>query len=245
MKVPRNHPAKTGQPAKGKGKPITEFSKKSRRRMMQTIAKIDTKEVAYFGTLTFPDEFHDKYPSGKGLQAKRCERALRQRIKRRFPKLSYFCRIEFMPRKSGKYEGVLFPHFHLMIYNVDEFHNFRSWLTVNWWQVCGKLSSDHLKAGISLEKMRSAGGAMRYMAKYMAKEAKYFEPCGRIWLVHNAENLPFVKGILMVLTEDEAITLIRYMRRFARMKGHDYKSLSIFCNVNYWWQRLPEILKPP
>jgi hypothetical protein len=244
MKVSRNFPTKEGQEAKSKRKPITEFSKKSRRRMMQMIAKINVDEPAYFGTLTLPDEFHDLCPVNKGNQAKRFERNLRERIRRKFPKISYFQRIEFMPRKSGKYPGVLFPHFHLMIYNIEDFHNFRSWLTVNWYQVCGKISSDHLKAGISLEKMRSAKGAMHYMSKYLAKDAEYFEPCGRVWLVHNAENLPFVKGILMLLSEQEAVILIRYMRRFIRRQGHDYKSLTIFTNVDFWWRRLPEILHP-
>jgi hypothetical protein len=40
------------------------------------------------------------------------------------------------------------------------------------------------------------------------------------------------------VTQEKAVEFIRYMRRFARIRSRDYKSLTITCNPDFWVNRL-------
>ena len=40
------------------------------------------------------------------------------------------------------------------------------------------------------------------------------------------------------VTEEQAVQFIRYMRRFARIKPRDYKSLTIICHADVWINKL-------
>lgn len=221
---------------------ISGFSRGSRRRFQRTLAETNRNIIPLFSTLTFPDEYHQHIKNPAHWKA--ILNRLYARFERKFKSGAYFWREEMQDRKSGKYIGEYFPHFHLLVYGVD-LHEFRSWLAENWYEVCGKLSEAHLKAGTQTKMLSSVREVFSYVSKYMAKEGVHNLNTGRIWGVARAENIPWVQALLIPLTENEAITLIRYMRRYARLKGRDYKSLTILLDAGWWYERLLDILYPP
>ena len=139
--------------------------------------------------------------------------------------------------------GELFPHYHLLVYGVS-LVDFRGWFAENWWEVCGKLSEAHRKAGTQAKMIIGYRQVMGYVSKYMAKVERSKIPAGRVWGVCNIELLPWVREIKMIVEEREAVQLIRYMRRKAKIKGRDYRALSIFCDPNQWFYQLDRLLYP-
>jgi hypothetical protein len=100
---------------------IHGFSRASRRRMMQFLAKVRLNELLpLFGTTTYPDIFPteaDKF--------KRDLQTLIERLKRRFPLVGLLWRLEFKRRKSGVNVGKVAPHFHWLLWNVPRKFDFK------------------------------------------------------------------------------------------------------------------------
>lgn len=93
---------------------IHGFSRASRRRMMQLLAKVCLDGLLpLFGTTTYPDIFPDE-----AEKFKRDIRTLIERLKRRFPMVGLLWRLEFKVRKSGVNAGKVAPHFHWLLWNV-------------------------------------------------------------------------------------------------------------------------------
>jgi len=178
---------------------------------------------------------------------KRYAKAFYMRLHRAFPRAGWIWRLEYVTRKSGVNVGKYYPHYHLLVWGIGiPDVDFRAWVAINWYEVCGSVVAKHLNAGTGVERIRDNKGVFIYASKYLAKvngdqEGLPGKP-GRFWGVVYLENIPFVKAILCELREEEAVKLIRYMRRYARLKSHDYKSLSVFCDVNFWYDNLVKIL---
>lgn len=240
IKVSRNHPDGISKGGGLRGK-ITEFSKGSRRRFMLKLAEVDRAVLPLFCGLTFPDEYFDH--TGDPAHWKICLKRFIERFKRRFPSGSFFWRLELMPRKSGKHVGQVFPHFHLIVYGVD-YADLLGWLSAAWYESCGKLSLDHLIAGTRVEKIANPRHLSAYVSKYMAKPAKFTLEIGRVWGVVRIELIPWVRALLCQLTENEAVRLIRYLRRFAHLRSRDYKSLTVLVDAHFWYVNLDRILYP-
>jgi hypothetical protein len=241
IKIQRNSGPRQGAGPGGVRGKIRGFSPASRRRMLDQLSKIDRKELPLFCTLTFPDEFHESINKPKVW--KKILKRLEMRFRRKYPGAGGFWRLEMKDRLSGQYVGEWFPHFHLLIYGIDEME-FRKWLAINWWEVCGELSDKHLAAGTSCERKGSVRQVFSYASKYMAKVGGGDLELGRVWGVWAIQNIPFVKALLVVLDEKEAVQLIRLMRRFARLRGRDYRSLKIMCDAEFWWRNLDKLLYP-
>jgi hypothetical protein len=100
---------------------IHGFSRASRRRMMQLLAKVRLDELLpLFGTTTYPDIFPDE-----AEKFKRDLRTLIERLKRRFPLVGLLWRLEFKMRKSGVNAGKIAPHFHWLLWNVPRQFDFK------------------------------------------------------------------------------------------------------------------------
>lgn len=240
IKVTRNY-VSGSQVGGGRRGVIVGFSQASRRRMMRKLAETAVDKLPVFVTMTFPDEYYDNRLNWKHW--KKILRRFEMRFIRAFPKACYLWRVEWKPRLSGKHIGDLFPHFHLLVWGLDMLL-LRSWVARNWWEVAGKLSEDHFKAGTRTEPIYNRRQMFAYISKYMSKVTPEEEniPCGRVWGVVAVENIPWVKGLLIQLTEQEAIKLIRYLRRYAHLKSRDYKSLTVLVDGNFWYDRLQDIL---
>jgi hypothetical protein len=220
---------------------VKGFSHASRRRFIRMMGKIDRSSMPLFVTLTFPDEYYEN--SNNPVDWKRKLKAFFMRFRRAYPGGAIIYRQEEQARKSGSYIGEFFPHFHLLVFNVDD--KLIPWVTLNWWEVCGKLSNDHLAAGTKVERIRSFKGIMYYVSKYMAKPDEGSGLItGRIWGICNISNIPWVKASLVILNEGEAVQLIRYLRRYANLKGRDYRSLTVILDAEFWWRNLDKLLYP-
>lgn len=71
-----------------------------------------------FVTLTFPDASFNDSVSAFAAEAKNMLDVWLKRLARVWPGACGFWRLEWQSRKSGLYEGKLFPHFHLMIWGL-------------------------------------------------------------------------------------------------------------------------------
>ena len=157
---------------------------------------------------------------------------------------------EWKDRKSGKYVGKYFPHYHLFVWGVP-FGDLMEWTSKAWWEACGKLSEAHLRAGTKVERLRDHKQGMVYGAKYIAKadrDAISSIDTGRAWGWINFEGIPFVRAITMELDDREAVQLIRYMKRRIQLRGNSrrraYRSLSIRVDPTDWFFRLDDLLYP-
>lgn len=231
------------QPQKGGGKrgKITGFSRGSRRRLMRKLAEVKRGVCPLWVGLTFPDEFHNSLAELHSWR--KCFRRFEKRFTRRFPGGGLVWRLEFQDRKSGLYKGAIFPHYHLLVYGVS-FLEFSAWVKLAWWEACGRLSGDHLTYGAHVDVLKSPGKVNAYISKYLAKVADTGRDIGRVWGIVGVENLPWVRAVLCQLTEQEAVQLIRYMRRFARLRSRDYKSLTVLLDAEFWWLALDRLLYP-
>jgi hypothetical protein len=198
---------------------ISSFSKQSRRRILRLIATIKHTLISSFVTLTYPDHFEqDPRKVKKHLDN------FFKRLIREFPEIVVIWRLEAKQRKSGLNAGKIAPHFHLLIWNV-EYKRLLAWIPANWYQVVGSNDEKHLKAGTSVEPVRSSNGVMYYTAKYICKadNLKLFG-WGRYWGVVNRETLSTIQGERVNIKIDDATakTILRYMRHKA---SEVYKSV--------------------
>jgi hypothetical protein len=97
------------------------FSFGSRRRMLNRLNEVSVAAfMPYFVTATLPDESFDDDVARFAKTAKTWMDAFLKRLHRVSPSATGFWRIEWKARKSGKHEGKLFPHFHLLIWGLAE-----------------------------------------------------------------------------------------------------------------------------
>lgn len=209
--------------------------------MMQKLGKLPRETKPIFATLTFPDEFY-KSRFDQDLLEKIMQR-LYARFRRKYPAAGAFWRKEFERRKSGRHIGEVFPHYHLLVYGVKQVAFFQGWLQLAWWEVCGKLSLQHLKAGTSASEVRSYKGVTHYASKYLAKMPEFEFGTGRIWGIWQEHNLPWIAPVLVQIGEQKAVAVIRLLRRYARVKGRDLRALRLLVNnPEFWLEKvLPQI----
>ena len=170
-------PPRQPKPTRGR---ITDFSRKSRRRLMQRLAKLKVPEKGMtFLTLTYPSIFPSPSVAKAHLDA------WLKRIARRFPDAAGFWRLEFQKRGA--------PHFHLLMVNMpfwDKKEVMESWADVI------KIPTVFTR----IEHVRSKRGCYSYMSKYIGKMDDGVDlttghnsplPIGRVWGVHNAAGLEY------------------------------------------------------
>jgi len=97
------------------------FSFGSRRRMMNRLNSVSVAAtLPQFVTMTLPDDVFDDNCSTFAKTAKGYLDTFLKRLARVCPDAAGFWRIEWQTRKSGKYEGKLVPHFHLLVWGLPE-----------------------------------------------------------------------------------------------------------------------------
>lgn len=193
---------------------VTGFSSASRRRLMRAIASIERRQRPIFVTMTYPDLF-----TGDHATWKRDIAVFGKRLSRAFPKSAFVWRIEFKARRSGASEGMLAPHFHLLVYG-SPYLRLRSFVSDAWYEVVGSGSADHLAAGTRVERIWSFRGIMRYVGKYIAK-VDTFPPLwtGRAWGIVGRERMPWARVFKLPLSNAVAQRLVRVARKMMGMAG--------------------------
>jgi hypothetical protein len=142
---------------------VGEFSSNSRKRMLESLARIDTGLAGFtcFVTLTYPDR---EGPPSPG-ETERDRQTFLKRLLRKHPTASGFWRREWEVRESGAFAGELFPHYHLLCFGLPYVHH--SVIRETWAEVIGH--EGYVRTEIKgVESWRQA---MLYVSKYMAKPA--------------------------------------------------------------------------
>ena len=224
------------QPKGGKRKPIDGFSPSARRRLMAMIAGVRRDApLPMFITLTYPEVFPDPKTSKRHLDT------FFKRFKRAFPAGGSIWKLE--PQQRGA------PHFHIMTWGCDLLQVMQ-FVPQAWFEIagsndqkhlmwhCGELGNQHC-----VQQVRKFEGVRSYASKYLGKT---FEVAGwqgrwtgRYWGVINRGAVPLGELVRSDLTRHKAIEVIRYQRRFASLKKFsNNKSLTIFCDVDQWINKL-------
>jgi hypothetical protein len=96
----------------------------------------------------------------------------------------------------------------------------RRFISSSWYQVTGKVSEGHLRAGTRVEAVKRWKAATSYLERYLAKPEEFPEglQTGRIWGIWNEKLLPVCWETVEVSLRD-AFRIRRIYRKLARRKG--------------------------
>jgi hypothetical protein len=158
---------------------VRAFSRASRRNLLRRLASINRSAFRAFRgriifvTLTYPHE----HPEDPEL-CKRHLKALRKRLERRYKSFAAFWRLGIQQREAW--------HFHLLLFvgsSIGPLEELRCFISSSWYEVTGKVSEGHLRAGTRVETVKRWKQATSYVERYMAKPEGFPEglQTGRIW----------------------------------------------------------------
>jgi hypothetical protein len=195
---------------------VRGFSRASRRNLLLRLASINRRAFRAFKgrmifvTLTYPHE----YPEDPEV-CKNHLKALRKRLQRKCGDCAAFWRMGIQRRGAW--------HFHVLLFvgqSVGSVGELRRFISSSWYEVTGKISEGHLRAGTRVEVVKKWKQATSYVERYMAKSEEFPEglQTGRIWGIWNKDLLPVRWETAQVSLRD-AFTIRRIYRRLARRKG--------------------------
>jgi hypothetical protein len=222
----KNRPSSPRRLGGGSRDKVRGFSRASRRNLLRRLASINRsafrafKGRMIFVTLTYPKH----YPEDPEL-CKRHLKALRKRLQRQFGDFAAFWRLGVQQREAW--------HFHLLLFvgpSVGPVGELRRFISTSWYEVTGKVSEGHLRAGTRVELVKRWKQATSYVERYMAKAEEFPEglKTGRIWGIWNKELLP-VRWETVQVSLCDAFKIRRIYRKLARRKGIGYlHSITVF-----------------
>jgi hypothetical protein len=158
---------------------VRGFSRESRRNLLRRLASINRRAFRAFKgrlisiTLTYPHE----YPEDPEV-CKNHLKALRKRLQREFEPFAAFWRLGIQRRGAW--------HFHLLLFvgpSIGPKGELRRFISASWYEITGKVSEGHLRAGTRVEAVKRWREATSYVERYMAKPEEFPEglQTGRIW----------------------------------------------------------------
>jgi hypothetical protein len=155
------------------------FSRESRRNLLRRLAGINRKAFKTFsGRIIFVTLTHPKqYPDDPEL-CKRPLKALRKRLQKEYESFAAFWRLGIQRRGAW--------HFHLLLIvgpSIGSVDKLRPFISSSWYEVTGKVSEGHLRAGTRVEAVKRWKQATSYVERYMAKPETFPKglKTGRIW----------------------------------------------------------------
>lgn len=175
---------------------ITTFTRKSRKRLIDMVARFRKIDKAIFITLTYGQKWPDMEESKRHLKN------FLQRIRDNYPQASGIWRLEFQERGA--------PHYHLLLFNLPFWK--KEDVAAAWLQTIGDefgdWSSGECRAPFTrIELINGLKHALAYVSKYIAKEGKSgmrpgdcgfnYAPysqkpyTGRFWGILNVDDMPF------------------------------------------------------
>jgi hypothetical protein len=205
---------------------VRGFSRASRRNLLRRLASINRSAFRAFRgrmifvTLTYPHE----YPEDPEL-CKRHLKALKKRLQREYGTFSAFWRLGIQRRGAW--------HFHLLLFvgsSVGPIRELRRFISSSWYEVTGKVSEGHLRAGTRVEPVKKWKQATSYVERYMAKPEEFPEglQTGRIWGIWNKELFP-VRWETVEVSLKDAFRIRRVYSKLARRKGRGYlRRMTVF-----------------
>jgi hypothetical protein len=205
---------------------VSGFSRASRRNLLRRLASINRSAFRAFKgrlisiTLTYPHE----YPDDPEL-CKNHLKALRKRLQRKCGDFAGFWRMGIQRRGAW--------HFHLLLFVKPSFgplDELRRFISSSWYEITGKVSEGHLRAGTRVEAVKRWRAVTSYAERYLAKPEEFPEGLrtGRIWGVWNEELLPIRWETVQVSLQD-AFRIRRIYRKLARRKdGGSLRRITVF-----------------
>jgi len=195
---------------------VRGFSRSSRRNLLRRLASINRRAFRAFKgrmifvTLTYPREYAEDPEVCKNHL-----KALRKRLQREFGTFAAFWRLGIQERGAW--------HFHLLLFvglSIGPVRELRRFISSSWYEVTGKISEGHLRAGTRVEPVKRWREATSYVERYMAKPEEFPEglQTGRIWGIWNPKLLPVRWETVQVSLRD-AFKIRRIYRKLAKKKG--------------------------
>ncbi len=195
---------------------VRGFSRASRRNLLRRLASINRRAFRTFKgwiifvTLTYPRE----YPEDPQV-CKNHLKALRKRLQREYKSFAAFWRLGIQERGAW--------HFHLLLFvesSLGSVGKLRRFISSSWYEVTGKVSEGHLRAGARIVAVKRWKEATSYAERYMAKPEEFPQglQTGSIWGIWNEELLP-VRWKKVEVSLRDAFRVRRIYRRLARRKG--------------------------
>jgi hypothetical protein len=223
------------QPRRGN---VTSFSQKSRKRLLEIIARLNDVKQALFVTLTYGQKFPSEAAANKDLKA------FIRKLRFIWPRIGVIWRRELQQRGA--------PHFHLIIFNVKYIP--KNWVAVTWAET---ITYEHLDFSqgeplppfTRIEAIDNKKKAMLYVSKYVAKVAdvdtglndvpyqntpssgRHWGITGKCWMMWAVlVELPLgsinqFKNLMLV-----AQLTYKKLRRWRKLAG-----FTIFCENAYDW----------
>jgi hypothetical protein len=188
---------------------VRGFSREIRRNLNRAAFKAFKGRLISI-TLTYPHE----YPENPEL-CKKHLKAPRRRLQRKFGEFAGFWRLGIQKRGAW--------HFHLLLFlgaSIGPVSELRRFISSSWYEVTGKISEGHLRAGTRVEAVKKWKQATSYVERYMAKPEEFPEglQTGRIWGIWNEELIPVQRKTTKVSLRD-AFRIRRTYRKLAKRKG--------------------------
>jgi hypothetical protein len=204
------------RPGGGTRDRVRGFTRESRRNLLRRLASINRhafrafKGRMIFVTLTYPH----KWPEDPEL-CKRHLKALRKRLQREYGSFAAFWRLGIQKRTAW--------HFLLLLFVGTSFGTvveLRHFISSCWYEITGKVSEGHLRAGTRVEAVKKWKQVTSYVERYMAKPEQFPEglQTGRIWGVWDKELLP-VRWDTVEVSLRDAFKIRRTYRKLVRRKG--------------------------
>jgi hypothetical protein len=111
-------------------------------------------------------------------------------------------------------------HFHLLLFmgpSIGPVSELRRFVSSSWYEVTGKVSEGHLRAGTRVEAVKKWKEATSYVERYLAKPEEFPEglQTGRIWGIWNEDP---VRWETVEVSLRDAFKIRRIYRKLARRK---------------------------
>jgi len=202
---------------------VDGFSYKARRRLMQTVSRINTGQLGCMGFVTLT--YHENW---RGRDIKRDLDNYLKRIRRHFPDVAYLWRLEYQKRGA--------PHFHVLLFfpphQSDKSQIEESKLSDPWHSVVDEGNIHHAKHGSKVRVFEDGyQGVQIYATKYCAKlesdGVKKLDGVGKYW--GRSQNLPLGPTDEVVMSDSQDANARRYCRRF--LKGRKNASAQRYANT--------------
>lgn len=209
---------------------VTEFSCKSRKRLLELVARLDTgkrdgfRSNTTFLTLTTQKIFHP-------ADFKVLLFTFTKRLRRKAEQMSGVWRIEYQKRGA--------THAHLVLFNAPYVN--KDWIQKSWGEVINQE-----RPFTRIERVKNHKAVMNYASKYIAKTGGFINlpyltadkdtgeirPIGRQWGVYNRPCLPFAEATTADVPLDGSFWLMRHYCRklWEHLELDDYFGFSIFCD---------------
>lgn len=130
-------------------------------------------------------------------------------LRRKWPQCSCIWKLEFQSRGTA--------HYHFILYGLHdvELEAVRAWVRETWYRIAHNGDKHQGKAGTQVDPIKSVGGAVSYLVKYLSKEDQTMPGNfgGRYWGLHNKQSLPIVEPMTIEPGEKKALLVRRIARR--------------------------------